>query len=195
VAETNGHLNGHQNNGFPARPVPTEELNFTAFPKDHRRLIPGEHLEAGDLVRDCTKRKTPWRPVGAHRLGREVTYTRFTYARPLTGSKPPMWLIHNYMFGLVAFVIEESWLVESLATDQFTRKRCQACGGRGTINEQVLADMEEDGVEIVKPPRDYVHCEDCPVQAFSCSLMMFEDAFDTYLRTYGVKFHEEPQST
>lgn len=111
------------------------ERDHTLFPKGYRRRVPGETIAEGDLVRNCMKKKSEWRPA---KPGRTLwADDHRTFACP-ENVPVDVGVVERAMARFHLFVIENACKIENIATAGYRARYCRCCGAEGDYDAQYL---------------------------------------------------------
>ena len=137
---------------LPEKPRPTD------FPKDYRRMAPGEVAKEGDLCRNCAEMYTKWVSAEVGHLHRATD--QLTYVRPANEPVADK-VLYRGLVRYTHFVCNNGYLLEAMVTEQFMSDGCDACGVDGTPNSQALYDVVCELLEKEKiTPEEYCRLDD-----------------------------------
>lgn len=197
MEHVNGNGNGNGKFRLPkSEPPPSPVL-------DHRRLVPGEVTESGDVYRDCMT-GAPWVPAPK---GVKITADgadRNTYLRPKSGTPVSLEVLYRALSRYGTLMCNESYRLQNMVTKDLNAPECLRCGGKGEMDADAMycvyeydeEDYEpEEGEEWKgkpKPPEPiiyrYDHAEDCEARWLMSVLGNFDDVFRGFLDTNGIDY-------
>ena len=127
-------FNGPGNGTHLPPPDDNNPTSFTSFPKNYRRMVPGEVTIKGDLCRDCSQPTGPW--VAAE-VGHTVRAVGVTFATPRS-RQIDIAVVRRAAARFALWAIDHSYMLENMVTGQLQAQYCHCCGVRGEPDLQAL---------------------------------------------------------
>lgn len=156
---------------------------------DHRRLVPGEVTEAGDIYRDCMT-GAPWVPApeGVKMTADGIDHN--TYLRPQTGTPVSLEVLYRALSRYGTLMCNESYRLENMVTKDVSSPTCLRCGVKGELDEAameaVYGEIEEGDEWKGKKIYTYDHDVDCEAWWMLSVLRNFDEVFQGFLDTNGI---------